>query len=137
MNANFDHVTDSITASQIHWQKKVLSTPITSNTTNIGDLQFSNLEIGKIYRVTILGHFSVYDSSTSLSAVHNGSVITNIYFSNSVSGGVTSGTSVIFTATATALTFDFSVSGNHAPRMGSGSVILEELPYHLETTKWN
>ena len=139
---------DTLETGFIKYQKKFLTASITStNVSNIADLRFNNLEIGKVYKLT---------GQTQLSATGAGA-ISNLYAVNGANtlvrwlynrgaetgnGAVTFSNGIVFTATATTLQFDysFSVSGSLAGgtefTAGVCYMVLEELPSHILTAQW-
>jgi len=125
-------------------QIRTLSADVTSNQADIPSLRYANLEVGKLYRVTI--HHRALDGGNSLQleAVHDGTAILGTQTNTdptSSSDRSDIGTDVVFTATATALTFDYTEFDAGAVLEGNGTtretfVMLEELPFHEFTTKW-
>jgi len=128
------------------WQKRKLTTDVTTTTANISDLGFAYLTIGKKYRVTMQ---SVFVATTSNSpdfglfeASHNSAVIARATARTDTYGarrdfGYDVGT--IFKATATTLVFNATLGGSTELKgdntFGETWVMLEELAlYDDETT---
>ena len=133
-------------ATKTLWQRKNL-TANTSGTGLINDLTLNNLEIGKTYRLG--GQLSVLSINSSVNSkemridINNGATRINRTGANSGDTGTyisIVGLNTIFTATDTTLTFDMTnvvntyISGN---TLDDTFVILEELPSHEVTTKFN
>lgn len=131
-------------AERIPYQIKTLSSNILVDQSDIPSLRLNNLTIGKTYRLSM--NFSVIngDSNGRLTAQHNGNVILRI---GQKTTGVnnedraTVGNSVIFTATATTVIFNYNEFDVGAQAEGNGTtsetfVQLEELDRHLATTQW-
>ena len=94
-------------SSQTKCQTKYLSANVNTNTT-LTDLTFSNLTIGKKYRVYFSGLLTPSsDSSIGVLVLHNGATVTNQVCGNNVGVSQCKSTSVAdFTASTTTLTFD-------------------------------
>lgn len=121
---------------------KYLASNITSNTTDIASLRFTNLIVGKLYDLDMTGLGVSLDPGTNnqlvITAVHDGGNLTRSIFRND-SASVSSlrkGGRAIFTATATTITFNatFTGSGN---LFGDGTawgstVVLTELNNTVE-----
>ena len=132
-------------AGQTKYAINPLGTSLTGSDSDNADLRFINLTIGKQYKVTISGLFIVPSSSGTdfgrIQAFNNGVVVGSITSSmNDTSAiDIEVGTSKIFTAAATTLAFNCTVSGT-ATISNSGSrtyTMLEELPQHAITTDWD
>lgn len=128
------------------YKKKILTSSIdltNSSSTDIADLRFINLEIGKIYRV--YGQADVVSGTGpgagTLTILHDGAEITEFTGKVTTDGGndrQKSGfNSAPFVATTTTVTADYSTN-NQAVLVNTGTfVVLEELPNHEETTQWD
>lgn len=121
------------------YQKRTLSSPITTNTT-ISDWTFSNLVIGRVYRASFNGPgtLAASDVFTRIAITHNAVVIAQSDQGNGGSGtpSCTWASSVIFTAAATSVTF-VSSSFTAGDQIDSGEfsfAILQELPFYAVTT---
>lgn len=122
------------------WQIKFNTVQYTSNQTDIPSMRFSNLEVGKTYRLTMSASIINGDASGELRAMHDSSVIA--VFSNKSPSlnnndrGI-GGSSRIFTATATSLTFDY-VEFDTAAQLDNTNTwaIIEELSNHELTSEW-
>lgn len=127
---------------------KTLSADITAGALDIADLRLNNLEIGKTYKLTAkMLCFINNDGNVSLEINHDGAEIGLCIFTAGVAGPDsidTTGndsTQVIFTATATTVTFDSAADGDGS-LLGDGTtretfVMLEELPNHEVTSEWD
>jgi hypothetical protein len=123
------------------WQKKTNIVQYLSNQVDIPSLRFSNLTLGKTYRVTMQMSIINGDSSGQVDAIHNGLVIATVTNKTTITGNndrSINGTSALFVATATTLTFNYTEFDAAAQLDGNADtfVILEELPNHEETTQW-
>lgn len=119
----------------IKWQKKTC-------TTTLSDLSFSNLTPGKTYKLS----YSIFLGQNQTSSNEKRYDYSITHDSNNVFGilrprlqAVThyltsQGSSTIFTATGTDITFAQGTTTNMA--LESGYAVLEELPTHVETTAW-
>lgn len=131
-------------------QVRILGSDITAPTVDISDLRLVNLTIGKVYKLSISAKQGTTGTgateSFALKANHNGSVIVEdrIRYGNKPSGLFenTNGNSVIFTATATSITFDWEETGT-GELAGNGTtqetfVMIEELNnYEALTTAFS
>lgn len=120
------------------YETKTLSSTLTATTASISDFTFSNLVVGRMYRVNLNAHVLLDGSSATeigqLVAIHDGN---DIVEARGRGDGVADTqaahytASRIFTATATTLTFDFNETGSTRLAGGAGvdasSVTLEEL----------
>lgn len=128
-------------------QTKILSADFSNSTASIPDLSFSNLTIGKKYKLTGTALFRVDDSGeVRLEFEHNGSILTKTRL-NTVAGG--SGltqyaftSKELWTATATTVTAN-GISGSTSRAIfGNGTLdetfaTLCELPdFYIETDEW-
>ena len=124
-----------------------LSAPIAVDTTDISDLKFNNLEIGKTYRITVHARTTNTDvSDSTLKAIHDSATLVNTEWTMATADGfddvvIMQSVNVIFEATATTLSFDFNESTNSVLQ-GNGSteetfVMLEELNDYATTTDWD
>lgn len=125
------------------WQKRFLLSNITVNTPDITDLKFSNLTIGKTYRVTCQasvisgaqnGRVTAYNGATILAQTQNQTDGTG------PSDRFVQTFTTIFTASSVAVTFDFAENTVNTLE-GDGTAwtswsMLEELPNHEVTTQW-
>jgi hypothetical protein len=131
------------------WQQKFLAANKTTDQSPLTDLTFSNLTIGNVYRATFNGYGVITGTSSleglDVNITHNGSTI-GFWGVRSDAGvadtkGSSHSLSVIFTATATSLTFILDVNGT-VSLIGNGAAsatnaILEELNnYETATTAW-
>lgn len=129
------------------WQQRyLLANNTTSGTvTDIADLRFSNLEIGKTYR--IYGQldciFASDPSSGTLRSYHDGQVLATVSTKGTTVGGNDRGTvsmqSAPFVATTTTVTTDYVSDGTtiiSAAVSNPTFLVLEELPNHEQTTDW-
>lgn len=122
-----------------------LTADILSNTNDIASLRFSNLEIGKKYRLTMKRQAVDGGATAALLAIHNGSQLLNVRGntdSTSSNDRSSTGVSVIFVATGTTITFNYEESDGGAFLEGNGTTqetfaMLEELPNHVVTTQWD
>lgn len=126
------------------FQTKILSADQGAGTTDLSDLQFNNLEIGKHYRITGQVKTSTIGGTTSLSfrdtaggaGVFYGG--TSIYSDGGSQDISQTGVNIIFTATSTNLYCRAGVSGG-CTLEGDGTrentfITLEELSSHTQTT---
>lgn len=121
---------------------KYLASNITSNTTDIASLRFTNLVVGKLYDLDMTGLGVALDPGTNnqlvITAVHDGGNLTRSIFRND-SASVSSlrkGGRAIFTATATTITFNATFTGSGS-LFGDGTawgstVVLTELNNTVE-----
>ena len=136
-------------AQPLKWQKKNLQATINtgagSNFTNVPDLAFDNLEIGKTYKLHLKAHLVFTGTSVTelarLDANHDGIAITHLESRNDQQGERTdlaAGVTTIFTAAATTITFELesNVTGTVLLEASPDETysILEELPNHIETS---
>jgi hypothetical protein len=140
LNSKFDTTQNLSAYTKTRWQQKTLATNIGTFGV-ITNLSFSNLTIGKVYRYSY--NISYRNSNTAnsygySSINHNGSVIDIVRSFNAVptiGDTVSNSGSVIFTAAATTVLFNFdSASGKEVG--ATSRAILEELPNHEITTAW-
>jgi hypothetical protein len=120
-------------------QKKTLASSVTATagaTVQIPSLTFNNLVVGKNYRLHMHGYILIFVNAVggAFAAIHNGTQLALIYYEGVASASnrwMASGTTQLFTAAATTVTFQFAnTSGpNGSSLSGSGLswVILEEL----------
>lgn len=130
----------------IPWKINFLDADITSNATDISSLRYNNLEIGKTYRVSI-NMKAINGSATTNITAHSDSIGTILRNENKTDGAGNedrsiTGNSTIFIAQDTTLKFSYVEFDSGALIEGSGNyqetwVMLEELPIHTETDKWN
>ena len=131
------------------WQTKKLSADVTT-TTDISDLTFNNLIIGKPYRVS--GVLTINSASTGDALIRiydasggGGNIVLssgNIYNGSTGTGRLSMGVSDIFIAQTSSI-YVRSLSSGGGSILGSGTraethITLEELPYHkdTETSQW-
>lgn len=113
-------------SSQTKCQTKYLSANVTSNGSDITDLKFNNLNIGKKYRVYYHASLSANsDPVITTSAVHDGTKYARTFCGNSVGLSQCLSTSVgLFTASASTLTFETTSFGGTSPTLfGSGDTV--------------
>jgi hypothetical protein len=133
---------------QTKYQIKTLTANATSNGT-VAALGFSNLEIGKTYRVS--GQFSVAlntgaaQPAVDISIIHNSATIVGAYIRNRQTSSTTgdvfvNGFNRIFVAAATSLSVSIGSVGANDYIVGSSNfetfLMVEELPTHTVTTDW-
>lgn len=132
----------------IAWQQKTLSGNVSrtsSGTSQVTDLTFNNLEAGKTYRLTGTFRLQRTGNSSGNSANFNGSYpggAMNLGYARAdgLGGDLSygSGISQIFTPSADgSLTFQLStgISGGIL-YANTTYLMLEELPFHAQTSKW-
>lgn len=129
----------------ILYQIRTLNSDITATDTNIADLRFINLEIGKTYRLTFKAALAFLGNAASeIHAIHNGNVLIRFDANGTGTtvGEQTPGASVVFQATATSITFTTigAISADNRVE-GDGTLaqtwsMLEELPHHVATVQW-
>lgn len=127
------------------YQIKYLSADVTADNSDITSLKFSNLTIGKRYRVSLRALcLAVNDSTCSVYVDHNGSVLTSaVQYQGS--GGTDDWypslfAQTIFTAAATTVTFRFDEATDNT-LYGNGTAgqtytMLEELNNYTSTSEW-
>lgn len=114
---------------------------ITSNQLDIAELRFSNLEIGKKYRVKYAGEATSLSDNQQVVfyAQHDGVTIaqSRFYYDSDDTPSIHFGASdyTIFIATTTTVTFNVGLN-NATPVNVEANVILEEDPNLEETTQW-
>lgn len=131
---------------KVKWQKKTLAANF-APTGIITDLSFNNLEIGKTYRlggqIAVNGDNGSINIKDSKMTLYNGA--TELLELNAASGDTgsynsTIGINLVFTATATTVTFDRTVDGISYINSANGSTFatIEELPdtSYKVTTDW-
>jgi hypothetical protein len=127
------------------YQIKTLSADAGAAVTGIAALGFANLEVGKVYRMTMHAKMSVDASNQgTLDALHNGTIIAEIRFDGDTGIGGNlfgAGASAIFVAVATTVTFNWTRGGGVTALNGNGTTaetwsMLEELPNAIVTAKW-
>jgi len=128
-----------------YWQKKTLSSNITSGTGVSTALSFNNLEIGKKYRLTVQANMDeggVSDASyVYLNFTNNSIDIVNLALTipappSGAQGVVRAGSSDIFIAGATTVLANYQVNSSGVIYQDKTFAILEEVPNHVETTQW-
>ena len=128
------------TTSKTKWQRRNNAVQYTANQADIPSLRLSNLTVGKTYRLSMQISIINGDAAGQVDAFHNGSVIATVSSkTTSVNNNdrIIAGTSSIFTATATTVTFNY-IEFDIAAQLDVADtfVILEELPNHEVTTDW-
>lgn len=136
-NQNLSEYVASSTKTK--WQRKELGAQVSINGA-IAALGFSNLEIGKSYRLTTQTHHYVSANINSILDYTNGAQ--NLIHSEhdpetSATNRGTLGHCRVFTATATSILATATVVGGSAIEPFETWALLEELPNHEETTDWN
>jgi hypothetical protein len=116
--------------------QRVQSGSISANsggTTAIPNLTFNNLIVGKNYRVHLHAELVVFVNAAgaAVRGLHNGLEIIAVYYEGVASASnrwMTAGTTRLFTASATTMTFNFiNTSGANGSAVNKAWVILEEL----------
>ena len=134
-------------SSKMKWQRKILQADIASSVPDISDLRFTNLTIGKTYRLSFSAQLYTGAGAgvqrAALIASHDGAALVRLRWRlDDSAAGVklhNSDTSIVFTATATSVIFDTTISNGQV--YGNGTTdetfaTLEELPNHIETDEW-
>ena len=133
---------------EILTQTNILTTSVSTTTADIVELKFSNLEIGKFYRLSGQAHHLVDDTnshSSDFQVLHDGNVVAASLLVMPGGGGTLvskSGLgSKVFKATASTLVATWTEIGTTV-LIGDGTLDgtwlqLEELPNHKETSKWS
>ena len=129
------------------FQTKYLCGSIVANTCCITDLKFCNLEPCQFYKLTVQAALNtqVTAATATITANNNCVVILRLTedreASSSATAAIVAGSSRIFKAGASAVTFSFTettdgqVTGNNTAEQTFAT--LEELPLHKETTEWD
>jgi hypothetical protein len=129
-------------SSQTKCQTKYLTSDITTDTDPISDLTFSNLTVGKKYKINGSGYLSVSgDSIIVFQGFHDGNLVMNLG-AGSASGAQNFVNFLYgkFTATATTLTFNTASFGGTNPALRGNSTKAEtyvelcQLPDSYTTT---
>ena len=130
----------------IFFQQRVLGANAYSRIGDLTDMSFTNLEIGKTYRLS--GHLDMRLDGDTNSLVRFNSMPRNqagrteyatagIVITEPGGGAGVFAVNTIFKAVSDTLFFYSDNQGNGTDGVSGGSrIILEELPYHLETGKW-
>ena len=130
----------------IFFQQRVLGANAYSRIGDLTDMSFTNLEIGKTYRLS--GHLDMRLDGDTNSLVRFNSMPRNqagrteyatagIVITEPGAGAGVFAVNTIFKAVSDTLFFFSDNQGNGSDGVSGGSrIILEELPYHLETGKW-
>src|SRR5690606_16912407 len=97
---------------RVLYQIKTLNADITATTADIAALRFSNLEVGKTYRLSGSAYIEANGSESEgrLEAYHNGVNILGWEFDQEASSGTgqaTWGNAIVFVATTSSITFNF------------------------------
>ena len=126
--------------------KKLASNKMTSGggSQALTDLSFSNLEVGKTYKLTAQASMTVHGTSaTEYVGVSWNTPPVDLYLLNRADTGPdvivqVTGSSIIFTATATTLNATGIFGGANDNTLGAASTfaILEELTNHEPVTTW-
>lgn len=135
------------TVTKVKYQINTLSGDITADTNDIASLRFSNLEIGKTYRLNIHMMAINGDNPSILFARHVGYEMGTLIRHQSKSASIgpddrtAESSEIIFEATSTSITFDWSENTGTTTLEGNDTteqtfVMLEELPNHEVTTQW-
>jgi hypothetical protein len=159
INDNTWEVTDgywstATNANETLWQRKFLTADITATDTDITDLGFNGLTVGKTYRVIInmavaipqgVGSDSIFmeavtDPSGAATLVSQHLFATASAAGNDVGNTIRTSNSSIFVAESTDLLLRATISGT-LTLQGNGAinetwVIIEELPQHKLTDKF-
>lgn len=132
-------------------QTRYLPSNVTSTTSDISALRFENLVVGKMYEVFIQALWTSNDGNETshLRAEHDGNVLCQVLrrypYANFQDTRTGAGSSAIFTATATTVTFRFTKGGTSQGSArnlegdGTGQATfarLTELNYTKETTRF-
>lgn len=124
-------------STKVFYATNTLGTPVTVPTTDIADLRFTGLTVGKTYRVSFQADLVVNgtdDDAAELRARHNGVTIASLVNRGDSIAVQRASTSAIFTADVTSLTFDYIENSGTTGSLNSGSGItfatVEELPNH-------
>jgi hypothetical protein len=124
-------------------QTKILQSTIAGTNTTVTDLTFSNLEIGRRYKVSFQGYFqSTVDDGLFFVGIYNtGQVLPRVSCQQSSAGDQQNFVSIEFVATNTTLTFATNDFGASQSLIGTGSLsytwaTLEEINGTIETTAW-
>lgn len=156
-NVQSDNITDKAgtglpqlngVTPEVKWQKKALTSNLNGTAalnTTITALGFSGLTVGKTYKLTVSPLYVETATATGanfkLNANHDGSPIIkfNFFMGSSDNENWSKGRSVIFEATATTVTIVGSGAVANSRLVGAADgadtyTLLEELPYHTETT---
>jgi hypothetical protein len=129
-------------SSQTKCQTKYLTSDVTTDTDPISDLTFSNLTVGKKYKINGSGYLSVSgDSIIVFQGFHDGNLVMNLG-AGSASGAQNFVNFLYgkFTATATTLTFNTASFGGTNPALRGNSTKAEtyvelcQLPDSYTTT---
>lgn len=129
---------------QNRWQKKELGSTLTASTDPISDLGFSNLVVGRTYKLTLHARLRLLGTSGSenayITATHNSVVILRIenrLDNNPGTNTLQASDSVIFVAAATTVTFALSETGTIDLRndsIGTFSLLEELQNYDAESS---
>jgi len=120
------------------FEQKFLTSDISSSSTAT-DLTFSNLVVGRVYRVDLQANINASGGNTGyIDITHNSAIIGKVR-QDAGSTSVAAGTSVTFTAAATTLTFDVGSNGSTILGNSAGDetfAILTELNNTNVTTRF-
>jgi hypothetical protein len=125
------------------YQKKKLTADVTSDNTDIADLRFENLTIGKVYKVTALPRIQTNGSghNVNFNIEHDGSEVATATVINDTNGNHTFDIAAIITATASTVTFSCdsvatgdAIQGNDT--FSETFVMIEELNNYQEVSSF-
>ena len=122
------------------WQRRSLVTSLSAPDSDIAELRFINLVVGKTYKVSFQAYLRITtalaNSSVQLLAKHNSINLANVYLQVDDNDEIVAGNSAIFTATTTTLEFEFTETGTGSlTASGFTWSQIEELNnYESETT---
>jgi hypothetical protein len=132
------------TTPGIKWQKKEIGASVANiSSGTLTALGFSGLTIGNTYRITLaIQAFTSTDSEYRFQIVHDSTEIVEVSLGDAGGSHETAMASTIFTATATSTSVTYDGGNSASDVLGttfSGGpsttyAIIEELPYHTETT---
>ena len=124
------------------WQKKTYTGSITAATSGISELAFSNLTIGKTYKITLSAEILVSGNSSTeqmgIQVVNNSNIVARLESRHDQgtadNKGLMASSVGIFKATAATLTTSVDKAGTGT--VVNPKVFLEELPDHEEVSVW-
>lgn len=120
----------------IAWQRKNLSANTTTNTQSRTEMDFNNLEVGRTYRLSLSVGISGSATGVGMRYVMNGTDLIQTATNSATAVDGRAGNSVIFTATAASITA-ITITGGSTIVATHTYGILEELPFHAQTSKWS
>ena len=133
----------AVDSGETLYQTKVLPADVIVSDSDNSDLRFSNLTIGKKYRITLSAFFDVEnvggsDTSALRAKSDSNPDIITAYFQDGRYLGLAQ--PIIWTADETTLKIEVIIAGTGILRGNNTTretwVQLEELPQHTQTTKW-